>query len=308
MLIDTHAHINFKVFANNLDDVIRRSLENDTYVINVGSNFESSQKAVEIAEKFKNGVWAVIGCHPADLIGDINENVFWNGKEKIVKLKKEIFDYNKYLQLAKSSPKVVGIGETGLDFFYLNPTKHDIEEAKKIEIEVFKQFIKLAKEVNLPLVLHCRGEEGKNYEAYDLMLEILKEEFGKPDSADGSTRPVLNKAEGLTMTASPGVIHCYGGNLEQARKFIDLGFYIGFTGIITFKNAKDIQNIAKEIPLDKILIETDAPYLAPVPFRGKVNEPQFVRFVAEKIAEIKDLTFEQVASQTFNNAKTLFNI
>jgi TatD DNase family protein len=96
--------------------------------------------------------------------------------------------------------------------------------------------------------------------------------------------------------------------MAQAKKFIDLGFYIGFTGIVTFKNAKELQQIAKEIPLDKILIETDAPYLAPVPFRGKINEPQFVRFVAEKIAELKGLTFEQVANQTFNNAKALFNI
>ncbi|MBN1325421.1 TatD family hydrolase [Candidatus Falkowbacteria bacterium] len=288
MLIDTHAHINFGVFAHNLDEVIKRSLENNTYVINVGSNYETSQKAIEIAEKF-NGVWAVIGCHPEHLVEDIEEKVIFEGEEKILKMKKEIFDYNKYLALAKSSPKVIGIGETGLDFFYLKPKKRDVEKAKELEINVFKQFIQLAKEVNLPLVLHCRGEEEKNYEAYDLMLDIV----GKWQKANGK----------LT-----GVIHCFGGNLEQAKKFIDLGFYIGFTGIVTFKNAKELQNIAKEIPLDKILIETDSPYLAPVPFRGKINEPQYVRFVAEKIAELKNINYEAVEEQTFKNAKALFQI
>ncbi|MDD5341510.1 MAG: TatD family hydrolase [Patescibacteria group bacterium] len=289
MLFDTHAHINFKVFDNDLENVVKRSLESGIYFINVGSNFETSQKAIEIAEKF-DGVWAVIGCHPEHLVDDIKEKIFVNGEEKLLTVKKEIFDYKKYFDLAKSSKKIVGIGETGLDFYYLKPEKHDIEKAKQLEIEVFKQFIKLAKELNLPLVLHCRGEEGKNYEAYDLMLEILSSELG-------------------ALGPEPkGVIHCFGGNLEQAKKFIDLGFYIGFTGIVTFKNAKELQQVAKEIPLDKILIETDSPYLAPVPFRGKVNEPQYVRYVAEKIAELKGLKFEEVAEQTFNNAKNLFNI
>ena len=284
MLIDTHAHINFKVFDNDLESVIKRSLDNNTYFINVGSNFETSEKAIEIAEKF-TGVWAVIGCHPEHLVDDINEKVFLDNKEQVIKIKKETFDYKKYLDLARSSKKVVGIGETGLDFYYLKPEKHDVEKTKELEINVFKQFIKLAKELNLPLVLHCRGEEGKNFVAYDLMLEIMNQE------------KYFN-----------GVIHCFGGNLEQAKKFIDMGFYIGFTGIVTFKNAKELQQIAQEIPLEKILIETDSPYLAPVPFRGKINEPSHVRYVAEKIAELKGMKFEEVEKQTFVNAKKLFNI
>jgi TatD DNase family protein len=289
MLIDTHAHINFKVFDNDLEGVIKRSLDNNTYFINVGSNLGTSVKAIEIAKKY-DGVWAVIGCHPEHLVDDINEKVFLDNKEQVIKIKKEIFDYKKYFELAKSSKKVVGIGETGLDFFYLKPEKQDIEKAKELEITVFKQFIKLAKELNLPLILHCRGEEGRNYEAYDLMIDIISSKLQAPSSKPN------------------GVIHCFGGDLEQAKKFIDLGFFIGFTGIVTFKNAKEIQQIAKVIPLEKILIETDSPYLAPVPFRGKVNEPIYVRYVAEKIAELKGLKFEEVAERTFINAKNLFNI
>jgi TatD DNase family protein len=289
MLIDTHAHLNFGIFADSLDDVVGRTLDNNTYVIIIGSNYETSQRAIEIAEKY-DGVWAVIGCHPEHLVEDIEEKVIFEGEEKILKIKKEIFDYKKYFDLAKSSKKVVGIGEMGLDFYYLKPEKHDIEKAKELEIDVFKQFIKLAKELNLPLVLHCRGEEGKNYEAYDLMLKILSSELG-------------------ALGSEPkGVIHCFGGSLEQAKKFIDLGFYVGFTGIVTFKNAKELQEIAKVLPLDKILTETDSPYLAPVPFRGKVNEPSYVRYVAEKIAELKNINNKTVEEQTFKNAKALFQI
>ncbi|MCX6745728.1 MAG: TatD family hydrolase [Candidatus Parcubacteria bacterium] len=291
MLIDSHAHINFKEYDAELDDVIQRSLDNKTWIINVGSNYESSQKAVEIANKFGLGVWAAIGLHPIHLIKDIEEKTEFEGQETSFFTPKEAFNYNKYYELAKSSDKVVGLGETGLDFFRLADDKHSIAKVKEMQINVFKEFIKLAKETDLPLILHCRGEEKDPLAVYDTMLEILELETGDW------------RSEG-----NRGVIHCFGGNLGHALKFIDLGFYIGFTGIVTFKNAKDLQQIAKEIPLDKILVETDAPFLAPDPYRGKRNEPTFVRYVAQKIADLKQVTFEEVEKATFENTSNLFKL
>ncbi len=287
MFIDSHAHMNFKEYEGELEDVIQRSFNNGTWIINIGSNYETSKKAIKIAENFDLGIWAVIGCHPVHLVKDITEKAIFGGEEHSFFTPKEKFNYQKYSELAKSSDKVVGIGETGFDFFRMADAKHSMEEIKKIQTDVFKQFIKIARELNLPLVLHCRGEEDKPYEVYDLMLEVLSSELSpKPN----------------------GVIHCFGGNLEQAKKFIDLGFYIGFTGIVTFKNAKELQEIAKEISLDKILVETDAPFLAPDPYRGVKNEPTFVRYVAQKIADLKELTFEEVEKQTFANTSKLFNL
>lgn len=271
MLIDSHAHITFKEYEKDLGDVIKRSLDFNTQIINASNNYDTSVQAIELSEKHES-MWAVIGCHPDDL-----------SEEKI--------DFDKYIQLAKSSKKVVGIGEVGLDYYRLDKGSDEIKLKQK---EVFKQFIELANELNLPLVLHCRGTKSDPYGAYDEMLEILT------GLADGLTK--------LTMTASPGVIHCYGGNLEQAKKFLDLGFYIGFTGIITFKNARELQQIAKEVPLDRILIETDAPFLAPEPFRGQRNEPGYVKYVCQKIAELRGLSFDEVAKVTYKNTCRLFRL
>jgi len=284
MIIDSHAHLNFREYEDNLEDVIKRSLDCNTQIITVGSNFESSQKAVAIADKYE-GIWAVIGCHPNHLVKDFEEKVYFDKEESVFSTPKEKFDYKKYFELARSSKKVVGIGETGLDFFRMADKDHPFEQVKEIQIEVFKQYIKLAKELDLPLVLHCRGEENDNFKAYDMMIDILHSEGAKK-----------------------GVIHCYGGNLDQAKKFIDMGFYVGFTGIVTFKNAKDLQAIAKEIALDKILVETDAPFLAPEPYRGKKNEPCFTKYIVQKIADLKELTFAEVEEATYENAKELFKI
>ena len=291
MLIDSHAHINFKEYDAELDDVVQRSLDNKTWLINVGSNYESSQKAVEIANKFGLGVWAAIGLHPIHLIKDIEEKSEFDGQETVFFTSKEKFAYDKYLELAKSSDKVVALGETGLDFFRLADVKHPLAKVKEMQINVFRKFIKLAKETDLPLILHCRGEEKDPLAAYDTMLEVLKLELGDW------------RSEG-----NRGVIHCFGGTLGHALKFIDLGFYIGFTGIVTFKNAKELQEIVRQIPLAKILVETDAPFLAPDPYRGKRNEPTFVRYVVQKIADLKQMTFEDVEKATFENTSSLFKL
>jgi TatD DNase family protein len=270
MIIDSHAHLTFKEYSEDLEDVIARSLSSDTQIINASSNYETSVMAVDLAKKY-DGMWAVVGCHPDDL-----------------SLSKSI-EQEDFKKLANSSPKVVGVGEVGLDFYRLPADKNEAEKIKQKQIEAFKQFIGLAQELNLPLVLHSRGEPNDPYGAYDLMLEIL----GKWQMANGKLK---------------GVIHCYGGNLGQAKKFLDLGFYIGFTGIVTFKNAKELQAIVKEIPLDKILIETDAPFLAPEPFRGQRNEPAYVKYVAQKIADLKEISFEEVTKATYENTCRLFNL
>lgn len=190
----------------------------------------------------------------------------------------EIFDLKKYSELIKSSEKVVAIGETGIDFFH-DDKNFDQQKA------IFIKHINLAKEFNKALVIHSRDSKDGKKDAYKEILKIIKKE--KP---------------------ARGVIHCFGGSLEEAQSFLDLGFYVGFTGIITFKTAKNLAKIVSELPLEKILIETDAPYLAPEPHRGQQNLPQYVEFVAQKVAEIKNISFEQVAEQTRQNAINLYSL
>lgn len=283
MYIDSHAHINFAEFKDEIPEVIKRAHDENTWVINVGSTFKTSEKSVEIAEQYDKGVYAVIGCHPIHLTEDITEKATFENKEYSFTTKKQTIDFQAFKTLAKSSNKVVGIGETGLDYYYL--THENKQEAIEIQKSTFKGFIGLAQKLKLPLVLHCRGSKQDPYGAYDDMLAILKED-----------------------NYLKGVIHCYGGNKEQAKEFLDLGFYIGFTGIVTFKNATELQDIAKLVPIDRLLIETDAPFLAPDPHRGKRNEPAFVKHIAEKIAELKDIPVSEVESQTFKNTCELFNI
>ncbi|MCX6743895.1 MAG: TatD family hydrolase [Candidatus Parcubacteria bacterium] len=277
MLIDSHAHITFKEYENDSEDVIKRSLDSGTQIINASNNYETSVMAVELAAKH-DGIWALVGCHPDDL--DL-----------------ENFNLEKYRKLAQSSKKVVGIGEVGLDYYRLDK---DAAEIKLEQKETFIQFIQLAQELNLPLVLHCRGTKNDPYGAYDEMLEILKDEV-LPSLK-------LRQAGRSSKSEVKGVIHCFGGNLEQAKQFLDLGFYVGFTGIVTFKNAKEIQAIVKEVPIDRILVETDAPFLAPEPYRGKRNEPSYIKYVAQKIAELKGLSFVEVEKDTYDNTCKLFKL
>lgn len=283
MYIDTHAHLNFQTFKDDYKEAIKHAFDaNVKGIINVGSNFTTSKKVIEIADR---NIWAAVGLHPIHLVKDIVETSTFDGKEYAFKTKQEVFDYEKYKKLAQSSHKVVAIGETGIDLFRLEDEKHSIKDIIKLQSDVFRQHIKLAKELNLPLIIHSRDDQEKKYSAYDLMLEILKGE------------KYFN-----------GVVHCFVGNLEQAKKYIDLGFYIGFTGIVTFKNAVGVQNVAKEVQLDKILIETDCPFLAPVPHRGRRNEPAYVVEVAKKIAELNGVSAEEVEKITTQNAIKLFSL
>lgn len=287
MLIDSHCHINFNAYQEDSNEVIGRALADDIWLVNIGSDYTTSKNAIEIAKNYSSGVYAVAGLHPIHLIDDITETVIVNGKKQDVTTPKEVFDYNLYRDLAKSSNKMVGLGEVGLDYFYFDKNDQDAKDKKNLQKEVFKNFINLASELKLPLVIHCRGHKDDPYGAYDDILEILR-------SSD--------KRVG-------GVIHCFGGNLTQAKDFVKLGFYVGFTGIITFKKkSEDLQEIVKDLPLEKILIETDAPFLSPEPYRGQRNEPAYVKFVAKKVAELKNLTLEEVSIATVNNTKEMFNI
>lgn len=277
LLIDTHAHVNFRDFKDDTKETIKRALNKNVWMINVGAESKTSERAVKMAEEYEEGVYSAVGLHPGHLIEQEVEYEE-NGEFVKYKSKPEEFDYDFYLNLAKNK-KVVGIGECGLDYF-----RNNDKNFKQKQRDVFVQHIKLAKEVRKPLIIHCR-------EAHEDLLEILNLEAPLPN----------------------GVMHFFTGTLEQAKKYIDLGFYISFSGVTTFPPRKGeivgaYDEIIKNIPLEKILIETDCPYVAPVPHRGKRNEPTYVQYVASKIAEIKGFSFEEVAEQTTKNAKELFGI
>ena len=250
MLVDTHAHLDFEDFAKDREEVIRRAFEGGIKaIINVGINFEHSKKSIALAEKYEN-IYASVSLHP-------------------IEVEKEEFDEKEWLKLA-SHPKVVAIGETGFDFYH--------HSDRKKQKEIFEKLIKIACQVEKPLILHSR-------EADKEVLEVLSR----------------NK-----LPSKPGVIHCFGRGYEVGKKFLDLGFLISYTGNITY-NQERVSSIPF-VPLDKIMVETDCPFMTPVPFRGQRNEPLYVKYVAEKIAEIKKENFEKVAEITTRNAINLFGL
>jgi TatD DNase family protein len=272
MMIDTHAHLNFNAYKDDSKEVIDKTLKKNIWMINVGSQYSTSRRAVEIAEKYKEGVYAAIGLHPIHL----SEGIFKtkvDQEEIAFKTKDEDFDYEQYKELAKSK-KVVAIGEIGMDYWYRPKTKIKLEEFKSKQKEIFLKQLELAKELNLPVVLHCRV-------AYNDMMQSLKE-FNYPDLK--------------------GVAHCFVGSWQETQEYLNMGFYLGFNGII-FK--LDLDEVIEKTPLDKILLETDCPYLTPSPMEGR-NEPIYLKYIAEKIAKIKNISIEKLEDITTQNAKTLF--
>ena len=276
MLIDTHAHLNFSAYKEDADEVIEKTLREDIFLINVGSQYSTSKRAVEMAERYETGVWAAVGIHPLHLQ---KRNFSCQDDDELeaveIKTNGEEFNYQDYLELAKKD-KVVAIGEMGLDYHHFEEGD-DEENLKKKQKEIFLQGIKLANEVRKPMMIHC-------WDAYDDLYEILK------------NNPVDKK----------GIIHSFVGSYKTAKKFIELGYKIGLNGIITYGISYD--RLIKEIDLQDIVLETDCPYLAPVPKKGERNEPKYVKYVAEKIAEIKEISLDEVKKQTTQNAKDLFKI
>jgi len=321
MLIDTHAHLNFNAFKEDADDVIRRSLSNSIWMINVGSQYLTSRRAVEIANKYKEGVYAAVGLHPIHVGEKIPKKTI--DPQEIVEEAEGGFDFSEseYKKLAISSKKVVAIGEIGLDYYYKPKTKIRLKEFKERQKETLEKQIGLARELGLPVIFHCRM-------AHEDLLEFLNDQprRGGVTPHGGFTLPYKGGAAshgGLQPYKLNGVIHCFSGTREQARRYLEMGFYLGFNGII-FKLKLD--EVIEETPLGKILIETDCPYLTPpigplsgpiIPLNGMAsqqkglamrNEPAYLRFIAEQIAKIKKMSYEEIADITTKNARELFRI
>jgi TatD DNase family protein len=256
MLIDSHAHIQGKEYTGEQNAVIARAREAGVEkIIAVGGagDLSSNAEAIALADSFAN-VFATVGMHPHDA-KDV-------GADELRRLRE-----------LTSHPKVIAVGETGLDYYY-NHSPHDVQR------RVFSDFIHMARETGLPIVVHER-------DAAREAAELLREE------GVGELR---------------GVIHCFTGSYEAACAYLDLGFYVSFTGIITFKNAGSLREVVRKVPLERTLVETDSPFLTPVPHRGERNEPAYVRLVAETIASVKALPLEEVAQVTSGNAQALFGI
>lgn len=282
MLVETHAHLDYPDFAHDLDDVLRRAAEAGvTRVITIGTSIESSRRAIDLAERYP-AVYAVIGVHPT-YVQEAEEDVFTPLRE-----------------LAKH-PRVVAIGETGLDYHRLpseevakekqvqvmtalrTETDEEIEAQirdgayKSKQVSLFEQQLDLAVELGLNAVIHQR-------DAWEDTLKIMHPYTGK----------------------LRGVFHCFGGSLDQANEVLDLDHLVSFTGIVTFKNGAAVREVAAQIPLWKFMVETDCPYLAPVPFRGKRCEPAHTRIVAETIASARQVPLEEIAEATTETAEKFF--
>lgn len=283
MLIDTHAHLNFAAFKDDADDAIRRSLANDTWMILVGSEYKTSNRALKYANKYEKGVYSAVGLHPVHL-EDIHVKSDNDDGSYEFNSRAEVFDYDSYEKLAKFE-KVVAIGEVGLDYYHLDPKK-DVKAVKNKQREVFAQQLLLARSLDLPIIIHCR-------QAHDDLLEILQE-FKK------------QYGEIIPQDRPWGVVHCFSGDEDLAWKYFNLGLLISFTGLITF--SKQWDELIRKVPLNKIMIETDSPYMTPEPYRGQRNEPVLVQYVAQRIADIRSIKVEKVAEITTATAKSLFKI
>ncbi|KAA0560265.1 MULTISPECIES: TatD family hydrolase [Bacillaceae] len=254
MLFDTHVHLNAEQFDEDLEEVISRAREAGVEkMVVVGFDRPTINRAMELIEQYEF-LYASIGWHPVDAIDMKDEDLAW-------------------IEELSNHPKVVAIGEMGLDY-------HWDKSPKDVQKEVFRKQIHLAKKVKLPIIIH-------NRDATQDIVDILREEGAEEVG---------------------GIMHCFSGSPEIAQECVDMNFYISLGGPVTFKNAKKPKEVAKEIPLEKLLIETDCPYLAPHPNRGKRNEPAYVKLVAEQIAELKEVSLEEVENITTENAKKLFNI
>jgi TatD DNase family protein len=254
MLVDSHCHLDFPDFASELDAVVERARASGIgRIVTISTRVKKHAQVLAIAEKFPD-VFCSVGTHPH------------SAKEETDVTTQDLVARAKH-------PKVVAIGEAGLDYHYDN-------SPRTLQEESFRRHIAGARESKLPLVIHSRDCDAD-------MARILEEETGKG--------------------AFPAVLHCFTGSRELAFKAIDLGHYVSFTGILTFKNSAALRDIAKALPAERILVETDAPYLAPGPHRGKRNEPAYVVETAKVLAETRGVSFDDIARQTTDNFFRLFN-
>lgn len=281
MMIDTHCHIHFKAFENNRDEVIARSKEKDMILNLVGTQQSTSKKGVELAEKY-DWMYATIGLHPIQIhevdVYEETTNFTSRGED---------FNPEFYRELAKH-PKVIGVGETGLDRFHI-PKDQSEELILSAQKEVFRKQYAVAEEFGLPLVMHVR-------DAHDEMIALLED---------------IKKEKGSLIR---GVVHCYTGNWTEAEKYLELGFNLGFTGVVTFPAKKnnpepqlELERVLQNIPLNRILVETDAPFLAPQAYRGEQCEPWMVEEVLKKFAVVKNMNIDEMTAQINKNTLELFS-
>ena len=253
MIFDTHAHYDDEQFDEDRDELLKSMPDLGVgTIVDVSATYESCEKVLALAGKYPH-VYAAIGVHP-DEVGELNEDKIQHMKELCC------------------NKKVVAVGEIGLDYYWDN-------EPREVQKKWFIRQLELARELDLPVLIHSR-------EAAADTMEIMKEH-----------------AKGLS-----GVIHCYSYSKEMAQEYIKMGFYIGVGGVVTFKNAKKLKEVVENIPLTSIVLETDCPYMAPEPNRGKRNNSAYIRYVAEKIAELKGITYEEVVEQTEKNARDMYRL
>jgi len=280
--IDTHAHLNLSAFDDDVDEVVNKCAEESVSVINVGTKESTSKKAVELAHEYEN-CYAIIGLHPIQTgPSHHDEEELGEGGQPFTSKGEEV-NKDFYLELAKQ-PKVVGIGECGFDYYHTTVDSYEVQE------KAFISQIQIANETNLPLMIHTRGP--------------------KPGEESPTGRSVYADVyETLKQYAKvPFNVHFYAGTLAEAEKFFSIGGHISFTGVITFKNATEYHDIVREVPLELIHGETDSPYVAPVPHRGKRCEPHYVVEVYKKIAEIRGEDEEVVRQQLIKNAQGFYKI
>ena len=264
--IDIHSHVNFSAFDADREQVIARARDNGISFIGIGTDVQTSRQVIQMAEQYENA-FAIVGLHPVY----VNETRDKSG------LPGESFNYAEYKELAKH-PRVVGIGECGLDFFHIEGDANNFKERQQ---SAFEAQLSLALELDKPVMIHCR-------DAYSNVIRTL--------------RTFQEKSGGKLR----GNIHFFAGTLQNAKDILELGFTISFTGVVTF--APQYRELVEFVPLDKMHAETDSPYVAPAPFRGKRNEPLYVLEVVKKIAEIKGLSIKEVSEQLAKNAESLFKI
>jgi TatD DNase family protein len=251
-IVDSHCHLNFPELIKDLPQIMERAFQNAVHTcMTINTSLCQTKDLIAIADAYSN-IFCTVGVHPNETAKQNSDDI-WNA-----------------VRLHAQHPKIVGLGETGLDYYYDTSPKN-------IQQECFSVHLQASEELNLPVVIHTR------------------------DADEDTLSQVKNHPK------ATGVFHCFSGDIHLAKQALDLGYYISFSGIITFKNAQALREVVHYVPLDRMLVETDSPYLAPMPYRGKTNEPSYTRFVAEKVAELKQLALLDVAQTTTHNYFNLFS-
>ncbi len=283
-IFDTHCHVNFKAFNDDASEVIKRCLDEQVWLTNIGTDYKTSSSAIALAEQYPEGVFASVGLHPVHVVNTQIDEEMGKTRHKFM-TKGERFDLTSYRELAKH-PKVVAIGEIGLDFYRRKEdlrSEAEWQAVVKAQEEDFVKQLDLGDELGKAILIHCRN-------AHEEILKVLEARYG--------SAPRVSRGRGIA--------HFFTGTFEQAERYWQLGFYIAFGGAITF--VEEYQNLVKQIPLERMVIETDAPYVTPVPHRRERNEPSYIKFVASKIAELKGVSEQEVAAVTTQNAFRVFNL